>query len=79
MTDPKKNKQPIDGNREPESKPQVHPSTGEHDHDIQDESTNKRNNRKPQPINQRHPEDDPRDYNDGEPVEEKSPRLPSNL
>lgn len=79
MTDPKNKKQPIDGNREPESEPQVHPSTGQHDHDIHDESTNKRNNRKPQPINERHPEDDPRGYNDGEPVEEKSPRLPSNL
>lgn len=79
MRDPKNKKRPPGGNRQPESEPQVHPGTGEHDRDIQDESTNKRNSRKPQPINERHPEDDPREYNDGEPVEEKSLRLPSNL
>jgi len=79
MADPKNRKQPVDGNKGPESEPQIHPSTGQHDHDIQDESTNKRNNRKPQPINERHPEDDPREYNDGEPVEERSPKLPPAL
>ena len=65
--------------REPEQEPNTYPSTGQHEPDIQDErSKSKRGNRPQQHRDDINPEevsnDDPTEYHDGEPVEEKSPQ-----
>ncbi len=62
--------------REPEQEPSTYPSTGQHEPDIQDERSKSKRNIRPQgPINHEEmPNDDPAEYHDGEPVEEKSPR-----
>jgi len=81
----KKNPPPdksIFENREPEQEPNINPGTGPHQPDILDErSGNKRGNKPPR--NRTYPEEvpngDPKEYNDGEPVEEKSPRLPDSF
>lgn len=65
--------------REPEQEPNTHPSTGQHQPDIQEEkSKNKRTNR-PHSRDDINPEEapgngNPEQYHDGEPVEEKSPK-----
>lgn len=67
--------------REPEQEPTNYPgSGGEHQPDIQDEkSKRKRSNIPIQKRDDINPEEvpgigNPEEYNDGEPVEEKSPR-----
>jgi len=65
--------------REPEQEPNTHPSTGQHQPDIQDERSKSKRNNKPQRRDDISPEEspgngNPEEYHDGEPVEEKSPR-----
>jgi len=64
--------------REPEHEPNTYPSTGQHEPDIQDERSKSKRNIRPlgrDDINpEEMPHDDPSEYHDGEPVEEKSPR-----
>jgi hypothetical protein len=81
--DQKNGNAPVNIEREPEYEPNTNPSTGQHQQDIQDESTNQRNNKRPIQPGKTEPENnpgnDPREYNDGDPVEEKSPGLSSSL
>ena len=67
--------------REPEQEPNTHPSTGQHEPDIQDErSKNKHGNRPQKRSDEINPQTgNPEEYNDGEPVEEKSPRVSNSL
>lgn len=69
--------------RGPEQGPNTDPSTGQHQPDIQDERSKSKRGNKPLQRDGKFPEetpgDDPREYNDGEPVEEKSPKLPNSL
>lgn len=71
--------------KEPAQEPNIHPSTGQHEPDIQDErSKNKHGNRPQKRRNDINPEEtpetgNPEEYNDGEPVEEKSPRASNSL
>ena len=75
---------PPDGsfyeNREPEQQPNTYPGSGQHQPDIQDErSKKKRINRPQQQRDDINPEEvpgtgNPEEYNDGDPVEEKSPK-----
>ena len=65
--------------REPEQEPHTYPSTGQHEPDIQDERLKGKRNNRPQGRDDINPEempvkDDPAEYHDGEPVEEKSPK-----
>ena len=64
--------------KEPEQGPNTYPSTGRHEPDIQDERSKSKRNNKPQRRDDINPEEAPGngnpEYNDGEPVEEKSPR-----
>ena len=66
--------------REPGQEPTIHPGSGQHQPDIQDErSKKKRGNMPTQKRAGINPEvvpgnDNPEEYNDGEPVEEKSPK-----
>jgi hypothetical protein len=65
--------------REPEQEPHTYPSTGQHDPDIRDERAKSKRNNKPQRREDINPEEVPgnvnrEEYQDGEPVEEKSPR-----
>jgi hypothetical protein len=65
--------------REPEQDPNTPPSTGQHEPDIQDERSKSKRNNRPQGRADINPEDaplngNPEEYNDGEPVEEKSPK-----
>ncbi|HET6766470.1 MAG TPA: hypothetical protein VFH08_03690 [Chitinophagaceae bacterium] len=80
--DRKKNPPPdnsIFDEREPEQEPSTSPGSGQHQPDIQDERSKKKRSNIPQPKDDINPEDvpgngNPEEYNDGEPVEEKSPR-----
>ena len=82
MTLKKKKNPPPDNSvfeeREPEQEPHTSPSTGQHEPDIQDERSKSKRNIRPQGRDDLNPEempiDDPAEYHDGEPVEEKSPR-----
>jgi hypothetical protein len=69
--------------REPEQEPNTDPRTGQPQPDIQDERSKSKRGNKPLQKDGKFPEetpgDDPREYNDGEPVEEKSPKLPNAL
>ena len=77
-----KNPPPDDSiyeDREPEQEPNIYPGSGQHQPDIQDEkSKKKRSNIPTQKKDDVDPEEVPggnaEEYNDGEPVEEKSPR-----
>jgi len=66
-------------NRDPELEPKISPATGQHQPDIQDEKSKRKHGsipRKKDDINpEKIPNDDPGEYNDGDPVEEKSPRV----
>ena len=66
-------------NREPEQEPKISPSTGQHSPDIQDEKLKRKHGNRPQGNNdisqEEFPNDNPGEYNDGAPVEEKSPRV----
>ena len=71
-------------NKEPEQEPNTFPSTGQHQPDIQDERSKKKRGTRPQKREDLNPEEfpgngNPEEYNDGEPVEEKSPRASNNL
>ena len=80
----KKQKHPLPDNsvyeeREPEQEPATYPSTGQHQPDIQDDKVKNKRNQRPQGQEIINREDvpgsgDPKEYHDGEPVEEKSPR-----
>ena len=78
----KKKKPPPDHSifeeREPEQEPNTYPSTGQHQPDIQDDRAKSKRSIRPQGRDDINPEevpnDDPTEYHDGEPVEEKSPR-----
>jgi hypothetical protein len=76
---------PPDGsiNKEPEQGPGTSPSTGQHQSDIQDEKLKRKHGNMPVGRDDMNPEGipngDPREYNDGAPVEEKSPRISSSL
>jgi len=78
----KKNPPPdnsIYDEREPEQEPTTHPSTGQHQPDIQDERSKSKRGNRPQGRDDINPEEipgngNPEEYNDGEPVEEKSPK-----
>lgn len=82
MTRDKKKNPPPDNSiykeREPEREPNAYPGNGQPD--IQDErAKKKRTNRPQQKRDNLNPEDvpgngNPEEYNDGEPVEEKSPK-----
>jgi hypothetical protein len=71
-------------NKEPEQEPNTSPSTGQHQPDIQDERAKSKHGNRPQKRDDINPEEfpgngNPEEYNDGEPVEEKSPRTSSGL
>ena len=71
-------------NKEPEQEPNISPATGQHQPHIQDERSRKKRNGKPQGRDDKNPEEfpgngNPEEYNDGEPVEEKSPRASNSL
>jgi len=66
-------------NKEPEQEPNTSPSTGQHQPDIQDGRSMRKRTNRPQRREGVSPEEfpgnsNPEEYNDGEPVEEKSPR-----
>jgi len=65
-------------NKEPGS-----PSTGQHQPDIQDEKYKRKHGNMPRKKENINPEgfskDNPEEYNDGVPVEEKSPRISNGL
>jgi hypothetical protein len=65
--------------REPEQEPTAYPGSGQHQPDIQDERSKKKRSNIPQQKDDLNPEEvpgngNPEEYNDGEPVEEKSPK-----
>ena len=70
-------------NRDPEKEPKISPSTGQHQPDIQDEKSKRKHgsiSRKKDDINpEKIPNGNPEEYNDGDPVEEKSPRISNSL
>jgi len=70
-------------NKEPERKPNTSPSTGQHQPDIQDEKLKRKHGNMPQGRNDINlgeiPAGNPEEYNDGAPVEEKSPRISNSL
>lgn len=70
---------PINQEREPEHEPNTDPDTGQHQPDIQDEKSKSKNTNRPGSKNDKIKPEDPREYDDGEPVEEKSPVIPKNL
>ena len=59
------------------------PSTGQHQPDIQDEKFKRKHGNMPRKKENINPEgfskDNPEEYNDGVPVEEKSPRISNGL
>jgi len=68
-------------NKEPE--PKISPSTGQHQPDIQDEKLKRKHGNMPgkrEDIDPHGiPNGNPEEYNDGAPVEEKSPRISNSL
>jgi hypothetical protein len=74
---------PNDSEREPEHEPNRDPRSGQHDPDIQGEKSKRKRNNQPQPPDRTGPEEDPGkeegEFGDGDPVEEKSPRIPGIL
>ena len=80
----KKNPPPGESiNKKPEQEPNTSPSTGQHEPDIQDEKLKRKHGNMPQgrdDINRGEiPNGNPEEYNDGAPVEEKSPRVSNSL
>ena len=69
-------------NEELEQKPNTSPSTS-HQSDIQDEKLKRKHGNRPQGRDDVNPEEipngNPEQYNDGAPVEEKSPRISNSL
>ena len=70
-------------NERPEREPNTSPSTGQHQPDIQGEKLKRKHGNKPRgrdDINtEKIPNGNPEEYNDGAPVEEKSPRISNSL
>jgi len=69
-------------NKEPEQEPNTSTSTGQHN--PQDERSKSKHSNKPLRRDDINPEEfpgngNPEEYNDGEPVEEKSPRASNSL
>ena len=62
-------------NKEPEQEPNTSPSTGQHQPDIQNEKLKRKRGNRPLGRDDINPEE----YNDGPPVEEKSPRISNSL
>ena len=62
-------------NKKPEQEPNTSPSSGQHQPDIQDEKLKRKHGNRPQGRDEINPEE----YNDGAPVEEKSPRISNSL
>ena len=60
-------------NKEPEQEPNTSPSTGQPD--IQDEKLKRKHSNRPRGRDDINPEE----YNDGPPVEERSPRVSNSL
>ena len=69
--------------KEPEREPNTFPSPGQHRPDIQDEKSKRKRGNKPQGRDDINPKEfqngNPGEYNDGAPVEEKSPRVSNRL
>jgi len=81
-----KKKSPPDRsvNKEPGQEPNIPPSAGQHQPDIQGERSKKKRSNRPQGRDDINPEEfpgngNPEEHNDGEPVEEKSPRVSNSL
>ena len=70
-------------NRVFEQEPNTSPSTGQHQPDIQDEKLRRKHGNMPQRRDDIRPGEipngNPEEYNDGAPVEEKSPRVSNSL
>lgn len=70
-------------NKESEQVPNTSPSTGQRQQDRQDEKLKRKHGNMPQGRNDINPEEipngNPGEYNDGAPVEEKSPRISNSL
>jgi hypothetical protein len=70
-------------NTEPEQEPNTSPSTGQHQPDIQDEKAKSKHGNGPQGRDDINPEevpnDNPEEYNDGAPVEERSRGIADSL
>ena len=62
-------------NKKHEQEPGTSPSTGQHQPDIQDEKLKRKRGNRPLGRDDINPEE----YNDGPPVEEKSPRISNSL
>lgn len=71
--------------KEPKQEPNTHPSTGQHEPDIQDERSKIKHGNRPQKKREDiNPEEipdtgNPGEYNDGPPVEEKSRHISNSL
>jgi hypothetical protein len=75
---------PINQESEPEHEPNTDPDTGQYQPDIQDEKAKKKITNRPRSGKDKinpaeEPQNDSREYHDGEPVEEKSPVIQKNL
>ena len=86
MTMDKRKNPPPDKsiNKEPEQEPNISPSTGQHQPDLQDERSRSKHGSRPQKRDDINPEEypgngNPEEYNDGAPVEEKSPGASNSL
>ena len=66
-------------NKEPKQEPNTSPSTGQHQPDIQDEKLKRKHGNRPLGRDEKIPDGNPEEYNDGAPVEEKSPRISNSL
>jgi len=62
-------------NKESKQEPNTSPSTGRHQPDIQDEKLKRKHSNRPPGRDDINPEE----YNDGPPVEERSPRVSNSL
>ena len=69
-------------NKKHEQEPGTSPSTGQHQPDILEEKLKRKHGNRPQGDGTNpgdFPNGDPKEYNDGDPVEEKSPRISNSL
>jgi hypothetical protein len=70
-------------NKEAEQEPRISPSTGQHQPDIQNEKSKRKHGNMPGKRDdidtEKIPNGNPEEYNDGDPVEEKSPRVSNSL
>ena len=68
-------------NKKPEQEPDTSPSTGQHQPDILEEKLKRKHGNRPQgdANPEEVPNGNPGEYNDGDPVEEKSPQISNSL